>query len=343
MTEESMLTITRAQSESADLLNVLESFENIDFEFTESSATSLENGFQQLEDGAADLLLAAGIDISNSELLTERFEVVGALPIRDWNYVLVSEDRPQHLPRNAIILSQNQLVRRQLRRQRPDTRIRSGKAHLGITESEAPDTLDLDDLYSFVEWAEQLRLADEIDGYAIPRHIHRLTGFKTRRHALPQDAAEGELFRFLPTPHAGTVIVIARAGFPRNKIEAILDDEAETSWEITEILIDNMDDELFGKVGILARHRQPATLIREAERNRDLLTHNLLVNPEGELTTTEVKVDIQMELVSHRGNATVSIQRIADLEDAGVTARFMSDDWRKLVKLGTEKGEFLDL
>jgi hypothetical protein len=73
------------------------------------------------------------------------------------------------------------------------------------------------------------------------------------------------------------------------------------------------------------------------------LTRNVLVNPEGEITTDEVKVDIQIELVSHRGNSTMSMQRISDLQDAVVITNILSDEWEKLVKLGTREGEFLDL
>ncbi|MDG1541755.1 MAG: hypothetical protein P8Q39_02810 [Candidatus Thalassarchaeaceae archaeon] len=343
MSEDEPLLIARAPTDSADLLGAFAGLDNIEIEFTEVSTNSLNEGFEKLQNGETDLLLAAANDVSELGELEQGLMIVGALPLRDWNYVLVSEDRPNHLPKNAIVLSQNQLARRQLRRFRPDARVRSPKAHLGITETEKPESLDYDDIYSFVNWAEELRQSEEIDGYAIPRHIHRLAGFKTRRHALTQDVAENELFRFLPPPHAGTIIIVGRTGFPRNKISAMLDHEAETSWQVNEILLKNMNSDIKNKVGILVRHRQPGTLIREAERKRDLLTRNVLVNPEGELTTDEVKVDIQIELVSHRGNSTISMQRIADLQDTTVVTNFLSDEWSNLVKLGTRDGKFLDL
>ena len=343
MSDDEPLLIARAPTDSADLLGAFTGFEDTEIEFTEVSTNTLTEGFEKLQNGETDLLLASAIDISELVELEQGLMVVGALPLRDWNYVLVSEDRPNHLPKSAIILSQNQLVRRQLRRFRPDARVRSPKAHLGITETEKPESLDYEDIYSFVNWAEELRQSQEIDGYAIPRHIHRLAGFKTRRHALTQDVAEDELFRFLPPPHAGTIIVIGRTGFPRNKISPILDLEAETSWQVNEALLKNMDSDVKSKIGILVRHRQPGTLIREAERKRDLLTRNALINPEGEITTDEVKVDIQIELVSHRGNSTISMQRIADLQDTVVVTNFLFDEWEKFVKLGTLDGKFLDL
>jgi hypothetical protein len=343
MSEESVLRIARAPTNSADLLGALANIESSVLEFEEISVASLEDGFKMLDDGDTDLLLGAAIDISNSNLLNEGFQVIGALPLRDWNSVLVSEDRPRHLPKNAIVLSENQLVRRQLRRLRSDLRVRSASAHIGIEESVHPEELIEGDLFSFSRWAEELRQTEEIDGYVIPRHIHRLAGMKTRRHALSQEPAEDELIRFLPSPHAGTILVVGRIGFPRQKFSQLLDDEAETSWRIGEIILTEMDEDLKSKVGILVRHRQPATLLREAERKKDLLTHNVLIDPEGELTTSETKVDIQIELIGHRGNSTISIQRIADLEDAIVATRFMVQDWKKLVKLGEQRSDFLDL
>jgi hypothetical protein len=37
------------------------------------------------------------------------------------------------------------------------------------------------------------------------------------------------------------------------------------------------------------------------------------------------------------------MQRIADLQDAVAVTNFLSDEWLKLVKLGTREGKFLDL
>lgn len=343
MEEESVLRIARAPTDSADLLGALSKVDSSLLKIEEISVPTLEDSFKMLDEGLADLVLGAAIDISDSNILDSDFQVVGALPLRDWNFVLVSEDRPRHLPKNAIVISENQLVRRQLRRLRSDLRVRSANAHIGIEEIETPGELIEGDLFSFSKWAEELRISDQIDGYVIPRHIHRIAGMKTRRHALSQEPAEDELIRFLPTPHAGTILVIGRIGFPRQKIIEILDEEAETSWNIGEIILSEMDEEIKSKIGITVRHRQPATLIREAERRKDLLTHNVFINPEGELTTSETKVDIQMELISHLGNSTISIQRIANLVDASVAARFMVEDWKKLLRLSEKRSDFLDL
>ena len=115
MEEESMLRIARAPTDSADLLGALSKVDSSLLEIEEISVPTLEDSFKMLDDGLADLVLGAAIDISDSNFLDSDFQVVGALPLRDWNFVLVSEDRPRHLPKNAIVISENQLGRRQLR------------------------------------------------------------------------------------------------------------------------------------------------------------------------------------------------------------------------------------
>jgi len=130
MSEDEPLLIARAPTDSADLLGAFAGLDNIEIEFTEVSTNSLNEGFEKLQNGETDLLLAAANDVSKLGELEQGLMIVGALPLRDWNHVLVSEDRPNHLPKNAIVLSQNQLVRRQLRRFRPDARVRSPKPTL---------------------------------------------------------------------------------------------------------------------------------------------------------------------------------------------------------------------
>ena len=62
----------------------------------------------------------------------EPLEVIGGLALRDWNHIIVSEDRPSHLPHRAIVLVETRLQRRQLRRYRSDMRVRDAAAHAAL-------------------------------------------------------------------------------------------------------------------------------------------------------------------------------------------------------------------
>ena len=66
------------------------------------------------------------------------------------------------------------------------------------------------------------------------------------------------------------------------------------------------------------------------------------------------KVEICIELLDRRGRASVSMERLCDLDSAMQTARFLLGDWKTLMRLtaevqpelpgrGPESDPFLDL
>ena len=342
MTEDEELNIVYAPSQNGDLEGAILTLSESGPSFESTEKTSMDDAFKALNDGTADLLLTTAIDIRELGGAPPGFTVAGALALRDWNHVLVAEDRPEHLPKGAIVLSPNKLQRRQLRRLRSDGRIRSPKAHSEIAEITLPEEVTKDS-YAFINWAESLRESGDIDGYIIPRHQHRLAGIRTRRHALTAEPKEDSLIRFLPSPHAGLLLLIGRTSFPRSLALPFIDEEGETAWEIGEIILDGINATTHDLLGISVRHRQPGPLLSEAERRRDLLTQEALKNTEGELVDFGVKVEISIELLDRRGRATVSMERLANLDEATQVARFLISDWTRLVRLTTRENEFLNL
>jgi hypothetical protein len=342
MAEEETLSIVYARSSKADLAGAILALEESGHQFEGHQAATLDEALQRLNDGEADLLLSSAIDIRTLGGVPSGLSVAGALSLRDWNHVLVSEDRPDHLPKSAIVLSPDKLQRRQLRRLRSDCRVRSPKAHSEIDDVPMPDGV-LEDSLAFINWAESLRESGDIDGYVIPRHQHRLAGLRTRRHALTAEPKEDSLIRFLPSPHAGLILLIGRTSFPRSLALPFIDEEGETAWEVGEILLEGIDSETHDIIGISVRHRQPGPLLSEAERRRDLLTQEALKDTEGELVDYQVKVEISLELLDRRGKATISMERLANLDDASQVARFLVVDWTRLVRLTCSENDFLDL
>ncbi len=343
MGEGEVLTCAVQPTESADLSPRLAGLREGGFEFSEVAVDSPEGGFEALQEGEVDLLLISAEDLSAGGGAPSGLEVVATLPLRDWNWVLVSEDRPLYLPKSEVVIVDNPLLRRQLRRYRPDLRIRSVSAHLGLEGLEMPPELESGGHLNFARWAEELRSNGSIHGYVIPRHIHRLAGIKGRRHTLDSEAKDDEFARFLPPPHSGGALFLARTGFPKAKLNELNDREASTSWRITEKLISKMSERERQVTGISVRHRQPAAILNEAERRRDLVTHNTLIDPEGKLMSDKVKIEIQIEMVSRLGDSTISMQRIANLDDAEVVANFFVDEWRGLVRMAAEKGDFIEI
>ena len=91
-------------------------------EMTVQFDEDLSSALAILEGGDADLL---AISASTWHLCKGAPEtmVATALPRRDENHILVADDRLGYLPYKSIILAENRLQRRQLRRYRADFRV----------------------------------------------------------------------------------------------------------------------------------------------------------------------------------------------------------------------------
>ena len=86
----------------------------------------------------------------------------------------------------------------------------------------------------------------------------------------------------------------------------------------------------------MVRNRQPGPMLREAELRRDLFTQEVLKNLEGELVQKQPKVEICLELLDRRGRASVSMERLCNLDSAMQSTRFLLGDWKKLLRLTAE-------
>lgn len=332
------LTLLAAASLQADVLGAAESITALELSSLSISETpNLNDALSTLDSGECDLVAAAALDLRARGELESGLEVIGGLALRDWNHIIVSEDRPSHLPHRAIVLAETRLQRRQLRRYRSDMRVRDAAAHAALEEVDLPEEVAVGDAMAFFRWAEGLRQTGDIDGYVIPRHLHRLTGAKTRRHALSHDPKEDELIRFLPSPLAGMVVLVARTGFPPSIADELTDIEGSLAYELSTCLLDGIDEELHDRLGMMVRNRQPGPMLREAERRRDLFTQEVLKNLEGELVQKLPKVEICIELLDRRGRASVSMERMCDIDSAMQTARFLLVDWKKLMRLTAEE------
>jgi hypothetical protein len=73
------------------------------------------------------------------------------------------------------------------------------------------------------------------------------------------------------------------------------------------------------------------------------LTQEALKNTEGELVDFDVKVEISLELLDRRGKATISMERLANLDEASQVARFLIGDWTRFVRLTSGDAAFIDL
>ena len=308
----------------------------------------LTTALEILEDGEADLL---AVSASTWHLCkgAPGTMVATALPRREENHILVADDRLGYLPHKSIILAENRLQRRQLRRYRSDFRVNDPYAFADQTERKAP----AESGHTLQEWMEDLRATKIIQGYVSERHWFDAANIDARRHLLKTDSRDDSA-RFLPSPLHGLTLLISRKGFPKSLSERIGDAESLTAWVCEKVILEQIDPDILDRVGLIVRHRQVASLLNQAEQEKDLLRSTSLLDAEGDVVDTTSLVEILIEAVGRTGERTLLLERLVHKEDAVTHARLLVVEWKKLleamttehaedIRLGPARPAFLDL
>jgi len=350
-----------------------------DIEVTAQFDVELPSALEILENGDADLI---AISASNWYLCKGAPDtmVAAALPRRDENHILVADDRIAYLPHKSIILANNRLQRRQLRRYRPDFRVLDPVAFADMIGRKLPDDSGL----ALQAWMEDLRATKIIGGYVSERHLFDIANIDSRRHKLMTDSRENSA-RFLPSPLNGLTLLVSREGFPMSLSERIGDIESLTAWSCEKIILEQIDPELHDRVGLIVRHRQVPSLLNQAEQEKDLLRSTALTNPEGEIISppsyahgvkswkydpsklsgvspeemwlrvgTNQMVETIIETIDRSGNRTLLLERLNWKDEDSVNVRLIAREWEEMlalvtkehaedIRLGPARPAFLDL
>tara|TARA_Y100000589_G_scaffold117667_4_gene111656 strand:+ start:20911 stop:21975 length:1065 start_codon:yes stop_codon:yes gene_type:complete len=319
--------------------------ENIDMDIQFES--ELSNGFSLLDSGDVDLIAISAQKWFQSEKPTG-LKVATAIPRRDENHILVASEGWK-VPYKSIILSENKLQRRQMRRHRPDLRVLDPLAFADMTKLTPSTNSRLD----FISWMEDLRASKMIAGYVTERHLFNLAKIDARRHVLQTDSRDGGA-RFIPSPLQGLTLLISREGFPKTLSDQIGDSESLTAWTCERIILNEISPELHNRLGILVRHRQIPSLLNQADEEKDLLRSTSLLDGEGEIIDKTSLVEILLEVVGKTGEKTLLLEKLVAIEDATTHARLMVVEWNRMLKsvtmehpedirLGPARPPFLDL
>ena len=182
------------------------------------------------------------------------------------------------------------------------------------------------------KWMEDLRRAGEIDGFVIPRGVYEGANLVSRRHSLlPDGMNEGDPV-FLPPAYSDLIVLLARNRFPKSISKEISEREGETCWWVQNSMLGSLDPEMLEKIGVLVRHRQVRSLIKQAEATRDLTLEQVCLDPDGEVIEDEVHVEIRLEFVSKGGARTIGLHRVirhSDYERATIASL---RDWETMIK-----------
>lgn len=285
-----------------------EEFEDEGLRLTSVFASDFAQAIGMLSEGDVDMLAmpAELLHGKQMEMLSAGCEVVGARTPRRPNLVLVSDNKLDYQPRLGIILAESALVRRQLRRARGGLRVLSPDAFASIRELDSPEG----DSVEIARWMEELRQSGEIEGYITSRAVYDSVGPTARRHALLPDPKDRGGVHFLPLPYADLVILITRERFPSSISKRVSESEGETCWYVQDQMISGLDSQMLERIGILVRHRQVRSLMKQAEEQRDLTLEQACHDTEGEVTEGEVHVEFRIEVLSGNGRHTIGLDRV---------------------------------
>ena len=290
---------------------------------------TLEEAIEELKKGGLDLLAmpARLLHGKQIKLLESGCQVLGARTPRRPARFFVSENRIWYQPKGVIILCDDKIIRRQLKRARRGLRLLSSEAYASINEIEdRPDSED-----EIARWMEKLRRNGDIDGFVTSREVFNSIHCSSRRTVLGIDPEEREGDRYLPVPYADLVVLIGRSGFPRKLIEQVSELEGETVWWTQDNLIGGLSESELDRVAILVRHRQVGAIMRQAEEFSDLTMETVFHDPEGDTETTEVHVEIRIELLSDDGMQTISIERLVPLSNLQDSVIALTKDWDRML------------
>ncbi len=328
------LTLTTLDSPSCPVGTRMDSFidsrDSSGLDITRTEASSLSHGLDMLETGEADVLALPAILVHGNmmSILQAGCKVVGArTPIRPYR-ILVSDNKIQYQPKSAILLCDNKLIRRQLRRARGGLRILDPRAYSSIADKgDVPS-----DAISLAKWMEDLRSSGDIDGFVTSRGVYEGSNLVSRRHSLlPEGLNEGDP-HFLPPAYSDLVVLLARNRFPNSIAREISEKEGETCWGVQNSMLGALNLEMLEKTGVMVRHRQVRSLIKQAEATRDLTLEQVCLDPDGEVIEEEVHVEIRLEFVSKNGSRTVGLHRVIRHSDHERATIASLRDWETMIK-----------
>ena len=299
-----------------------------EFDFKLSQLPHIESAIEALKNGTGDLMAMSALDWRNLNI--DGLEIVAVLPRREPTWVLVSDDKPEYLHQNALVVCDHELLRRQMRRLRSDLSILTGEQfakHIGHLEG----YLNLDE-NERVHWIEECRQDGLLEGFVVSRGEHSALRYKSRRHTLGMQRENPERTHFVPPPLYGFTLLVSRKGFAHSKTPPVTDSGAFLSHRIESALLDSLPEHLQEITGIFVEQRKFKTILKEAQRSGDDFTNESLLNsgkakahegpskwdqatPRKEVPTT-ARIQMKVETLNFEGTVSASVERTCTVEES---------------------------
>ena len=296
----------------------------------------IETAIQLLIDGHGDMVPVSANWWYNNRVKGLSSNLV--LPRREPNRVLVGEDKPEYIPKRGIIIADCEIVKRQLIRSRKDINVMLPE-ELG----EAPV-----DVFERVEWLENLRLDEEIDGYTTTRALHSSLPTRARRHTLGIQRQDDTRSRYIPVPLEGYTVLLTREDFPISRFSKVMDAGAALSLRLEMTILDSIEENMLDKIGLIVEQRKVRTILTDVgNRGRTLGFENPLTEWKTFTSVSESqgpkdsdpRIDIILETISKDGMVTTSVERIFPLEESHSGAHNLVFNWNQILMVMREVPE----
>ena len=279
-------------------------------------APTIEDAIALLNDGVGDLVAMSPENWN--QYLNDNLVIVGLLSRREPTWVLVSDDKPEYLIKHARVVCQHPLIQRQMLRLRQD---------LNLLEKEDVEVRQEVDSREEIERLEELRVDGEIDGYVVKRSQYNLLSGKTRRHTLGLQKGSPERSHFVPPPLNGFTLIVGRVGFPKKRVEHILDPSAEFAYRIESALLDSIPSDLVELTGIHVEQRGVGTILREAKRNNDDWTMSAMIDTEKKVRESGTRVEMIIETLSVDGKVSACAEQVGPIEKHRIAMVNLLQEW----------------
>lgn len=304
------------------------------FDFKLIQLPHIESAVETLQNGTGDLVAMSALDWRNIDV--EGLSIVGILPRREPTWVLVSDDKPEYLCSKALVVCDNELLQRQMRRLRSDILLFTSEQfaeHIG--KLDAYLNLDEEDK---IHWIEECRQDKVLDGFIVSRGEHSALKFKSRRHTLGLQRENPERTHFIPPPLHGFTLLVSRTGFPSAIVLPMFDPSAYLAHRIEGALLDSLPEEMHSIVGIFVEQRKFKTILKEAQRSNDDFTNDSYLDStrtQGKVSgkrligaekwlrsvpkkgmSTSPRLEIKIETLNYSGTVSASAERICELEES---------------------------
>jgi len=229
-------------------------------------------------------------------------------------------------PKSAIIISDSELIRRQLLRARPDFQVLRANQVSSKPEGVPQDSAER------ATWLARMLDRGEIDGFISSRSEYESTGQTERRHTLMSQPKLRGAPHFIPPPYSDLIAIVCRTGFPNVLSSKLTEPEGNTVLWVQSRIMGSMDPSLQDCVGLEVRHRQVGAILRQAEENRDLVLEQACHDPDGEIYHDEVRVEVRLETLSPDGRKTLSLERLVAMSEYQRAIVALMLDWDKMVR-----------